>query len=268
LAVTEWPRHHRERGGQPPWIRVADTSNVVISGVDFSLHGGAEIYFVNSPNPTVTSSNFGGENLAKITAAVIFADSGSPGLTVSHNTIRGAGAGSGSTLVGTAGPGKITLTYNWLKNFPQHVLEILINNAPYSVTYRNNLIEKGGTSPGVHLNFLQFGSNSNSSLFVDVEYNTSYQTWQATGGEGYQFGSYGTGLIQNVTLAYNVMIAAGSPVAMSAMVHGGGAQNAGVAHDNYIDPTAAYFWLYPGSFAGGYVYNNYNMTTGAILPAS
>jgi hypothetical protein len=252
----------------PPYVRVDNTSNVVISGVDFSLHGGAYVIFLNSPNPTVTSSKFAGINLTKIRAAVIYADHSSPGLTVSYTTIDGGGAGSGLTLVRAAGPGTITLTYNWLKNFPQHVLEILVINSPYSVIYKNNLIEDGGAQAGDKLNYLRFGSNSNSSLFVDVEYNTSYQTWQATGGEGYQFDSYGTGLIKNVILAYNIMIAAGSPVVMSAMVHGGGAQNAGVAHDNYVDRTAANFWLYPGSFTGGYVYNNYNMKTGAIMPPS
>jgi hypothetical protein len=33
-------------------------------------------------------------------------------------------------------------------------------------------------------------------------------------------------------------------LSMSVLDHGGGSQNAGVAHDNYIDRTAAYFWFY------------------------
>ena len=175
---------------------------------------------------------------------------------------------SGSSLVGAAGANTTTLTYNWLKNFSQHVLEMLVNGSSSSVVYKYNLIEKGGTCPGSGLNYLQFGGSANYSP-VDVEYNTSYQTWQATGGEGYQFGSYGTALIQNVTLAYNVMIAAGSPIALSYMVAGGGSQNAGIAHDNYIDPTASsYGWLYYGSFTGWNFSSNYNMTTGAIQPGS
>jgi hypothetical protein len=258
----------------PPYVRVDDTSNAVISGVDFSLHGGANLFFVNSPNPTVTNSKFGGPNLSKITAYVIFADSNSPNFTVSYNTVDGGGAGSGSSLVGAAGGGTTTLTYNWLKNFPQHVLEIQTNNVPYSVVYKYNLIEQGAQSPGAHLNYLQFGTNSNSSSSVDVEYNTSYQTRQASAGEGYQFYSNGSGLIQNVTMAYNVMIAAapGTPLpvptallSMSYMVHGGGSQNAGVAHDNYIDRTASYGWLYPASFTGWNFANNYDMTTGAAF---
>jgi hypothetical protein len=259
------------------YVRVDNTSNVVISGVDFSLHGGAYLFFVNSPNPTVTNSNFGGANLAAVLSNVISADYQSPGLTVSYNTIDGGGAGQGSSLVGAAGGGTTTLTYNWLKNFPQHVLEQNTQNVPYAVIYKNNLIEQGAMQSGAHLNFLQFDTNSNSSSSVDVEYNTSYQIKQASAGEGYQFYANGNGLVQNVTLAYNVMIAAapgvGLPVPVSSlsisrMVHGGGSQNAGIAHDNYVDPTAAYGWLYYGSFAGWKFSNNYNMTTGAIQPGS
>jgi hypothetical protein len=261
----------------PPYVRVENTSNVVISGVDFSLHGGAYLFFVNSPNPTVVSSYFAGTNLKTILSYVIYADANSPGLTVSYNTIVGAGAGSGSALVGATGNGTTTLTYNWLKNFPQHVLQQNTQSGTDSIVYKYNLIEKGGKQPGGHLNYLEFDTNSSSSTSVDVEYNTSYQIKQASAGEGYQFYANGNGLVQNVTLAYNVMIAAapgvGLPVPVSSlsisrMVHGGGSQNAGVAHDNYIDSTAAYGWLYYGSFAGWKFSNNYNMTTGAIQPGS
>ena len=255
----------------PPYVRVDDTSNVVISGVDFSLHGGAEVFFVNSPNPMVTSSNFGGTNLTTVSAFVIYADRNSPGLTVSYTTIDGAGAGSGSALVGAAGAGTTTLTYNWLKHFPQRVLA-MTPQAPYSVVYKYNLIEQGAMERGAHLNYLEFGTNGTSSS-VDVEYNTSYQTRQVSAGEGYQFYSFGTGQVRNVTYAYNVMIAAapgtGLPVptpllSMSVLVHGGGSQNAGIAHDNYIDRTAAYFWFYGASYTGWNFSNNYNMTTGAL----
>jgi hypothetical protein len=144
--------------------------------------------------------------------------------------------------------------------------------APYSVVYKYNLIEQGAMERGAHLNYLEFGTNGTSSS-VDVEYNTSYQTRQVSAGEGYQFYSFGTGQVRNVTYAYNVMIAAapgtGLPVptpllSMSVLVHGGGSQNAGVAHDNYIDRTAAYFWFYANSYTGWNFYNNYNMTTGAL----
>jgi hypothetical protein len=250
----------------PPFVRIDDTSNVVISGVDFSLHGGAYLFFVNSPNPTVTNCKFGGPNLKRIPVAVIFADKYSPGLTVSYNTIDGAGDGNGSSLVRAGGTGTTTLTYNWLTNFPQHVLETTAAGASYSIVYKYNFISQGAKAPGAHLNYLQFTTESTSSSFVDVEYNTSYQTRQVAAGEGYQFGNLSsTGLVKNVTFAYNVMIAAGSGIAMSYLVHAGGSQNAGVAHDNYFDATAAYGWGYPGSFTGWTVSSNYLMTTGALL---
>jgi hypothetical protein len=251
----------------PPYVRVDDTSNVVISGVDFSLHGGAEVFFVNSPNLTVTSSNFGGTNLTTVSAFVIYADSNSPGLTVSYNTIDGAGAGSGSALVGAAGAGTATLSWNWLKHFPQRVLA-MTPQAPYSVVYTYNLIEQGAMEPGAHLNYLEFGTNGTSSS-VDVEYNTSYQTRQVAAGEGYQFYSFGTGQVRNVTYAYNVMIAAAPgtrlPVPTPFFVCSGPRWRlTGVAHDDYIDRTAAYSWFYGASYTGWNFSNNYNMTTGAL----
>ncbi|MGB6175118.1 MAG: right-handed parallel beta-helix repeat-containing protein [Methylocella sp.] len=258
----------------PPAVSVYNTSNVVISGVDFSLHGGAHLYFVNSPNPTVISSLFAGKNLTMVVGDVIYADADSPNLTVSYNIINGAGAGNASALVGASGGGTTTLTYNWLKNFPQHVLELnTTGGGPYSLVYTNNLIERGATQPGAHLNYLQFETYTDS-LSVAVEYNTSYQTRQASGGEGYQFASGGTGLVKNVRYAHNVEIAAapGTPLpvptslySMSVLVHAGGLQNAGVAHANYIDRTAAFFWFYGGgSYAGWRFTGNYDMTTGAL----
>jgi hypothetical protein len=257
----------------PPYVRVDNTSNVVISGVDFSLHGGAEIFFVNSPNPTVTGCQFGGTNLAHVTASIIAADSDSPNLTVSYNTVDGGGNGAGSSLVSTAGAGTMTLTYNWLKNFSQHVLELIVSGtaSPWSLTYKYNLIEQGGMTPGAHLNYLQIEANTDSTS-IDVEYNTSYQTWQATGGEGYQFNGLPPAKAKNITFAYNVMIAAptpGHPRSISRMIHADGFPNVpATAHDNYVDRTGAYGWLYYGSFTGWNVYNNYNMKTGAIMPAS
>ena len=51
--------------------------------------------------------------------------------------------------------------------------------------------------------------------------------------------------------------------AMSYIVHGGG--EAGTAHDNYFDLTAAWGAFYGGSFRGWSLFNNYNMTTGMVL---
>ncbi len=145
-TLTDWPLLRGpgitvNATAMPPYVRVEDTPNIVMSGIDFSLHGGAYLFFVNSPNPTITSSKFGGTNLTKISNAVIWSDPNSPGLTVRYSTIDGAGPGSGSTLVSTRGAGTTTLEYNWLKYFPQHVLEEAQSaGGNGAVIYRENLI--------------------------------------------------------------------------------------------------------------------------------
>jgi hypothetical protein len=48
-------------------------------------------------------------------------------------------------FVSTAGAGTMTLTYNWLKNFSQHVPEMFIPRGSYSIVYKYNLIEGGLT---------------------------------------------------------------------------------------------------------------------------
>jgi hypothetical protein len=250
-----------------PHVRVDNTSNVVIDSVDFSLHGGAFIMFVNSPNPTVIRSNFGGPNLSTVPAGVIVADPASPNLTVTYSTIDGAknggsGLGGAGFIVNQAG-GTTTLEYNWLKNAPQHTLEEAQQTAlPLVLVYRNNLVEQSGWAAGAHPNYLQFGNANVSS--VDVSYNTFYNTPQVASGESLQFYGMG-GYVHNVTWAYNVMIATGGipGSARSSFIHAGGSQNSGVGHDNYVDTTAAWFLYYPGSMTGWTLTNNYNMVTGA-----
>jgi hypothetical protein len=275
-ALTDWqslsgPGISVDTSSAPPYgaphVRVDNTSNVVMDSIDFSLHGGAFLMFVNSPNPTVIRSNFGGPNLSMIPAGVIVADPWSPNLSVTYSTIDGAKAGGsgtgGPSLITNQGGGTTTLEYNWLKNAPQHTLEEAQPTAlPLVLVYRNNLVEQSGWEVGAHPNYLQFGYADVSS--VDVEYNTFYNTPQTTSGESLQFSGMG-GYVHNVTWAFNVMIATGGipGSARSAFIHAGGSQNSGVGHDNYVDTTAAWFLYYPGSMIGWTLTNNFNMVTGA-----
>ncbi|MGH9776641.1 MAG: hypothetical protein ACRD50_17050 [Candidatus Acidiferrales bacterium] len=256
----------------PPYVRVDDTSNVVISGVDFSLHGGAYLWFKNSPNPTVISSNFGGPNLTLISAGVINTDNWSPNLTVSYSTIDGAGmyvnigvnGPGGSGLIFNQGGGRNTVIHNWLKNAPEHTLEeVQLPTVPLVVIYRKNLIEQSGWGVASHPNYLQFGSGYISC--VDVKYNTFYNTPQASSGESLQFYNNFNGYVHNAHWAYNVMIATGGIPgdARDYVIPGGGDQNSGVGHDNYVDTTAAFGLFYPGSMTSWTLRNNYNMVTGA-----
>lgn len=262
------------------YVSVYNTPGTSISNVDFSLHNGAYIYFVNSPNSSVRNSKFGGSSLQTISNAVIVSDS--PNLTVEYNVIDGGGPGSGSSLVSANANGLTTVRYNWLKNFPQHALELgsVSTAVPhYSVVYKYNLIENGGRQVGAHYNDLQLYSVTATADSVDVEYNTVYQVVQEAGGEAFQFyDSLTTGTIDHVVLAFNTLIGNGwdyshpdvDPYprpAISYMIHGGDTQNHNnpVAHDNYFDLTGAYNAFYPNVFTGWTAINNYNMVTGALL---
>src|SRR5262249_54250186 len=158
----------------------------------------------------------------------------------------------------------VTLEYNWLKNFPQHVLELTQSSGTsFSVIYKYNLIQQGAEQSGAHLNYIQFSSGTATS--VDVEYNTSYQTPQSGSGEGYQFYDNASGgSISNVTLSNNTMIATGGSAgtAMSYMVHGStGSQyptpgsNYSV-QNNYFAIPSAWGAFYGGSINGWSVSNN------------
>ena len=150
-----------------------------IAGVDFSLHGGADLMFVNSPNGVVTDCNFKSES----GAGIIQTDAYSPGLTVQNSVMDGDGAVGTSSLISVLGGGPVTLLNNVFQNYPQHVIEM---NYGGSLVYEYNLIEDGGMQPGAHLNMLQIGGTGTTT--ATVEYNTVYQQPEAAGaGEGFQF---------------------------------------------------------------------------------
>jgi len=260
-------------------VTVSGQSGVTISNVDFSLHGGATLYFSNSPNAVVTDCDFGGTNLTTIPNSVIYADKTSSGLTVKYSTIDGGGAGSGSSLIADAAGGTITLEYNWFKNFPQHVFESTITNAAtdFAIVYEYNLIENGAKSAGSHLNYLQL--NGGTATSITVAYNTSLQTEQVSAGEGFQF--YGNAIggpatsVNNVTVTNNTMIATatGGPgntfgVAMSLLIHGDNALPGGttpVISNNFFDISSAYGAFYTSSLSGWSVTNNVDMNTGKLI---
>ena len=246
-------------------VRIDNTSGVHIDGVDFSLHGGAFLLFVNSPGGIVTNSKF----QATTPTSLIDTDSNSPGLTVEYCTLIGGADGSG--LISAAG--NVVIEYNWMKDFPQHAVEL---GDSTNLTYRYNLIENGGTVAGAHLNYLQeTGKGITNS--IDIEFNTTYETPSAASGEGFQFDindtSGNSGTLANPTFAYNTMISTGSG-SMSYMVHGSSKYSSSnpivtpisgtaVAHDNYFDMSGAFGAFYPGSFSGWSLYNNFDMKTGA-----
>jgi hypothetical protein len=250
-------------------IRISG-NNVTLSGYDFSLNGGYAVY-VTGANDTIENSNFGGNNPNEYW---IYGAPSSSNLTIENNKMDESGILGATSIIGFAGSGSLTLEYNWLKNFPQHVLELAQSNGVnFSVVDKYNLIEQGGLGAGAHLNFLQF--NGGNATSVDVEFNTSYETPQAAGGEGYQFYDNNSGgTINNTTFAYNTMIAANGGdgvMAMSYLLHGtynsSSATFTGTVNNNYVNASAAYGTFYGNSFSGASVYNNYDMNTGSVVNA-
>ncbi|WP_275173813.1 Ig-like domain-containing protein [Bradyrhizobium sp. CSS354] len=244
-------------------------NNITLDGYDFSLHGGYQVTVAGS-NATISNSNFAiGANQGSY---LVYGTSGASNLTLAHNTFDGSAIGNATSFIGFAGSGQVKMEYNWFKEFPQHVVEFTqANGSPsFSVVYKYNLVEQGAIQDGAHLNFLQFGGGTASS--VDVEFNTTYQTPQASGGEGFQFYSNTQGgVIQNATMAYNTMIAAGGDAgsAMSYMVHANSynddsSAHSGSVHDNFFDLQAAWGAFYSAP-SGWSFSNNMDMRTGQVV---
>jgi hypothetical protein len=244
-------------------------NNVTLDGYDFSLHGGYQIA-IDGANTTISNSNFAiGTNQGNY---LIYGGTSASNLTVTNNTFDGSALGNEYSFIRYSGSGAVTLEYNWFKNFPGHIVEFTqANGSPsFSVVDKYNLIEQGSLVPGYHLNFLQFGGGTATS--VDVEYNTTYQTPQVSGGEGFQFyDNTQGGVIQNAVMAYNTMIARGGATgsAMSYMVHANSYNNdtsapQGSVHDNFLDLQAAWGAFY--SAPNGWSFsNNIDMRTGAVI---
>ena len=184
-------------------------NNVTLNGIDFSLHGGAQLVIEGANNTTISNCNFFyGSALTSTSNFLINAVSGS-NVTIEYCTIDGNGAvqttsSDQSSLITTGSnfTGTVTLTYNLLQNFIQHVLEY---NGGTTLTYEYNLIYNGGNGPvGPHLNYLQWGNGNFGT--ATVEFNTTYQpTNPNAGGQGFQF-TPNSGSISSFTLAYNTMI--------------------------------------------------------------
>ena len=274
------------------FIRVTNTPNVTLSGFDFSLHGGYLVYCDDSPNLTIENSNFAmGANGASGVAAY----AGCTNIRITNNVFDGVGSsapcGSWSVIMTMASG--ITLRYNWIKNFSQHVLEA---NGGGGVEYKYNLIEEGGWCPGAHLNYSQLQGSYPSP---QIAFNTFVQHVQAAGGEGIQMGMRGSypsariafntsgqhvrtasddikmGTINKITNArveYNTMISmpTGQRKALSYMIachQDTGLSNTGfVARNNYLDTRGAYGAFYPQQCAAASYTRNWNMVTGLALP--
>ena len=240
-------------------------NNVTLNGIDFSLHGGAQLVIEGANNTTISNCNFFyGSALTSSSNFLINAVSGS-NITIEHCTIDGNGAvqtnsSDQSSLISTGSrfTGSVTLTDNLLQNFIQHVLEY---NGGTTLTYEYNLIYNGGNGPvGPHLNYLQWGSGNFGT--ATVEYNTTYQpTNPNAGGQGFQF-TPNSGSISSFALAYNTMIYApdGAGLADAANTVAG-VTTSGQIYDNYInkDSGSSFFYQRPQCREVKYIFRRHQL---------
>ncbi len=247
-------------------IRV-DGNNITLDGYDFSLHGGFIIY-ITGANVTISNSNL---SMISNSSYSVLDQSKTGGLIINNNVMDQSRATNASGFIGYESPGAVVLKYNWFRNFPQHVLELVEKDGmKFSVTYEYNLISEGALRYKAHMNFMQFASGSATS--VDVEFNTTVQTPQVSAGEGFQLDSYGkpAAAIQFARISNNTMIAAGERPgsSMSLMLHGGGSNvKSCVIIDNYFDTTGAYGAFYPTSFSNVLLNGNIDMVSGRVINA-
>lgn len=264
------------------------TSSCSVSGVDFSLHNGAQLRFSGCANPTVTNSKFGcsaAPCTTNLSIGIINALSGATGtFTITNNVMDGGGSAPGSneaTVISAGGSvSAVVLEYNQIKNFSQQAIEI--NLSLTTLTYQWNEIENGAEVSGSHLNILQ---QQGGATTANVNFNTMYQQPQVSGGEGFQWynGTSGKGAFTNPSNSYNVMIATGSN-AVSSFIHGNCHASSdcastqstitgtGTSNNNYFDLTGAGNAYYPSSGSNMWtswtLSSNTNMVTGAAISNS
>ncbi len=253
-------------------IRV-NADNVVINGYDMTVNGGMSIYNPSNNNLTVTDNKFGGPNYANLPTGII--DPRGVGATIEYNEVDGSSIGginSLATLVFYDGSGTLSLRYNWFKNFPQQIIEIL--NGLSKLTYQFNLIDNFVKATNAHENWLQFSNGVIATMLVS--YNTVRQPL-AGGAEGFQAYMNGVGTLVSPVISNNT-VAIVPPGTMTSVLHGSGGTSTtisgrGTCSDNYValggdDGFGGHpNFCYPGSFLSGWDgTGNIDMSTGAAIP--
>jgi hypothetical protein len=233
-------------------------NNVSLTCIDFTTSGAAQI-LVSGVNDSITWSSmiYTAAQQASSNLHIIIETSGS-GLTLNYNVIDGncpvlgSGGSNQSTLITVSAgvTGTLTMEYNLLENFTQHVIE---DNANHNLVYNYNLVYNGGSClSGPHLNYLQSGNNNGTQTWT-ATFNTTYQPVQpAAGGEGFQaYSNAGSGNAATIaTLAYNTMIYGPNGEGRVHMTTSLGTNcsvgctTTGKAYGNYIDERGGIFFYH------------------------
>lgn len=72
-------------------VQFRDTNNILIDGVDFSMHSGAPLSFVNCTNITIQNCFFGGPQYLRVPAGIIQCDPACNNITIVNNELDAGG---------------------------------------------------------------------------------------------------------------------------------------------------------------------------------
>ncbi len=249
---------------------IVSGNNVVLSGYDFSTHGGWNVY-VEGQNDTIEKSFF---QVGKNNLVPIVTSAGESGLSILHCTIDGGGTGLVGnpaaiwSLIDSVGTSLVT-RYNWLRNAPQHIVEFrggrLLDD--------HNLIDRVGFYVGAHVNDVQFnGGVSEGSI---IAFNTVYNPQPVGGfpssGEDLQVEAQLGSKIENARVEKNTVISTGPKLTASYLIalHQDAGSNLlqGVTvSNNFLDPSGAYGALYPNPTGSDLTFShNVNLKTGRLI---
>lgn len=251
-------------------------SDITISGYDFSLDGGWQLYVTGS-NPTITENNFkiGANSQPPIVLA------GTGGATIRHNTIDGANLNTVySALITINGTGTYTIEYNWLKNAYSDFMNG--GASSQSQVIRFNLFENcgSGSAFGAHADFLQDYGASNVFPSVNVSFNTFVQDGYALTAQGFNmapnqgptYTRFDAIALSNNTLALTKTASSTTNVSYAFIIDPSVVNGTALVSDNYLDQTGIlYDWKRTDSQAHGpyagttTLQRNFEMKTGDSL---
>ena len=230
---------------------------LVVSGYDFSLHGGTKIK-ISGSNNTITKNNFAQAPNCQDPLIYFTIDAGAS-LNISQNSFDG-GSGTcknldfGGMIFGLYGDkSKLTMQYNYFHGTPQDVID---NMGPKSgsatLVVQYNLFDGHGYHS--HADVVQFnGGNFTGSAVTFNTYNHPYTPASSAGTQPFHIEAQLTAAIAQTTVAYNTLVISGScnggrnfPVGCSANIGISCKQDSGrnsntdfSAYGNYIDWSGA-----------------------------
>ncbi len=254
-------------------VRV-NSNNVTISGYDFSLDGGWQLY-VPGNGVTITQNNF--KIGANAQPPIVIAGAGA---TITYNTIDGDRRNTVySGLMNLFGTGTFTVKYNWLKN--SYVDFINAGSASQSQDIRFNLFENAGSgsASGFHADFLQDYGANNAFPSISVAFNTYLQNTANQATQGFNFranqGSVYTRFddiaVKNNTIVLPDPATVSENVNYIFLIDPSLINGTALIQDNFLDPTNVFYdWrLFDstglGPYAGTTTFSgNYTMLTGDL----